>query len=302
MTPLVSVVVATHDRPEQLKRLLASLRDQTLEDDRYEIVVVDDASGPETARVLEDAAEQPGAPLRVIRHETGGGPARARNAGWRTARAELIAFTDDDCRVTRRWLSRRFVQGPTRPDPEHEHLYGPLAHTLNVERLGPWWETANIFYPYAALAAAGGFDESNYSGPGGEDTDLGWKSVAAGYEPAWSEDALVYHAVTRLSPRGKLRLAWRWDETMLVFKRYPQLRSHLIARIFWSHNHWWLVRAALALLLPRRLWLLRWWLSAPYVLRLETRRPDIAALLVVNDIVEMAACARGGLRYRVPVV
>jgi GT2 family glycosyltransferase len=304
--------MATHDRPDGLRRQLEALRAQTLADDQYEIVVVDDASGPQTAAVLREEADRPGPRIRTLRHDVGGGPARARNTGWRAAQAPLIAFTDDDCRAAPGWLQagldawdaepRRFVQGPTRPDPDHAHLRGPLAHTLVVERLGPWWETANIFYPRAALEEAGGFDEGHYSGPGGEDTDLGQSLVAAGYEPVWAPDAVVYHAVTQLTPRQKLRLAWRWDETMLVFKRHPELRRHLIARYFWSANHWWLVRALVALALPRRLWWMRWWLAAPYVLRIETRRPDVAAVLVANDVVEMAACARGGVRYRVPVL
>jgi glycosyltransferase involved in cell wall biosynthesis len=262
--------------------------------------------------LLERERQAPGPPLRVIRHDVGGGPARARNAGWRAARAPLIAFTDDDCRATPEWLEaglaawgeqpRRFVQGPTQPDPEQAHLRGPMAHTLIVEKLGPWWETANIFYPRAALEQAGGFDEQHYSGPGGDDTDLGWVLTDAGYEPVWAPNALMYHAVTRLTAKGKLRLAWRWDETMRVFKRHPRLRRQLIGGLFWNGNHWLLVRAAIALALPSRLWWVRWWLAAPYVLRIETRRPDVAVLLVANDLVEMAACARGGWRYRVPVL
>ena len=312
MTPRVSVVMATHDRPAGLARQLDALRAQTLSDDAYEIIVVDDGSGPETIELLEREKARSGPSLSVIRHEPAGGPARARNAGWRIARAPLVAFTDDDCRAGPRWLEaglaawdaepRRFVQGPTRPDPQDEERPGPMAHTLMVERLGPWWETANIFYPREGLEEAGGFDEDHYSGPGGEDTDLGSTLIARGYEPVWAPAAGMYHAVTKLDVRAKLRLAWRWDETMLIFKRHPELRRHMTFRLFWNNNHWLLIRAAIALALPSRLWWLRWWLAAPYVLRINSRRPHVAALLVVNDLVEMAACARGGLRYRVPVL
>jgi GT2 family glycosyltransferase len=247
-----------------------------------------------------------------LRNDTAGGPARARNRGWREARGELIAFTDDDCVPSPRWLEsaleawagepRRFVQGRTRPNPEQADRLGPLSHTLEVTSLGPWWETANIFYPRAALELAGGFDEQEYSGPGGEDTDLGCSLVAQGYEPVWAPKALVDHDVTYLGPRRALRLAWRWDETMLVFQRHPELREHLTMKVFWVERHWWLVRALVALALPRRLWWLRWWLAAPYVLRLGSWRPDVVAAVVAHDVVEMAACGRGGLRYRVPVL
>jgi glycosyltransferase involved in cell wall biosynthesis len=303
--------MATHNRPEGLSKALAALRAQTLPDAEYEIVVVDDGSGPETAEVISRELSVHGPSLRVLRHEVAGGPARARNAGWRVAAAPLVAFTDDDCAAVPGWLEaglaawdgepRRFVQGPTLPDPAGGPL-GPFSHTLSVERLGPWWETANIFYPRTGLEAAGGFDEDHYSGPGGEDTDLGCTLIAAGYEPVWAPGALVHHAVTTLSPRAKLRMAWRWDETMLVFKRHPELRRHLTARVFWAGNHWWLLRALVALALPNRLWYLRWWLAAPYVLRLGTLRPDLVVFIAAHDAVEMTACARGGWRYRVPVL
>lgn len=301
--------MATHERPDGLRRQLAALRAQTLPDDQYEIVVVDDGSGAATAAVLAEARATPGAPVRVIRHERPGGPSRARNAGWREARGELIAFTDDDCEASpgwleaglRAWAPGRFVQGPTRPDPADAHALGHFTHTVAVDRLGPWWQTANMFYPREALERVGGFDADAFP-HAGEDTDLGCRVLAAGYEPVWAEGALVHHAVTRVTPAGKLRLARRWDGAMLNFKRHPHLRAHLHARLFWIPNHWWLVRAVLALLLPRRLWWVRWWLAAPYVLRVGTLRPDVAAFVVAHDLVEMAAVARGARRYRVPVL
>jgi glycosyltransferase involved in cell wall biosynthesis len=312
MTPRVSVVVPTHNRPQGIAKTIAALRAQTLPDDQYEIIVVDDGSGAETGETLQRLRDSGAPELLVLRHEAAGGPARGRNAGWQAAQAPLIAFTDDDCEPTPHWLQagleawdgapERFVQGPTHPNPAHRDARGPLTHSLEVTKLGPWWETANMFYPRVALERAGGFDEKHYSGPGGEDTDLGWTLVRLGWEPVWAPAALVHHAVTRLGPWRALRLAWRWDETMLVFKRHPNLRSHLIARVFWSANHWWLVRAVIALAVPGRLWWLRWWLASPYVLRLGTARPDLIAFVVAHDLVEMGACARGGIRYRVPVL
>ena len=67
-------------------------------------------------------------PQRVIRRERPGGPAAARNEGWRAAGAPLVAFTDDDCVATPVWLEEALraareepgaiVQGRTEPDPD----------------------------------------------------------------------------------------------------------------------------------------------------------------------------------------
>src|SRR3954451_21080307 len=56
-----------------------------------ELVLVDDRPTGEPLR-----PERPGLPpVRVVR-SGGGGPARARNLGWRSARTPWIAFLDDD--------------------------------------------------------------------------------------------------------------------------------------------------------------------------------------------------------------
>jgi glycosyltransferase involved in cell wall biosynthesis len=308
----VSVVLATHDRPSRLSRQLSALRAQTLSSDRYEVIVVDDASGPETRAVLERERSRNGVPLKVIRRDVAGGPAAARNEGWRAARAPLIAFTDDDCQAPPGWLEAglraaqanpgAFVQGPTEPIPrEFEQAYGPFSHTMLVTKCGPGFETCNIFYPRELIERLGGFDASSYSGPGGEDTDLGWKAIEeAGARPVWEPDALMHHAVTALGPIGKIRMAARWHESMLPFRRYKSLRKKRYLGVFWSEVHQWLFMALLALLLPKRLWWVRAWLAAPYVVRLTNRRsgPLLAPYLILHDLVEVSAVVRGAIRYR----
>jgi GT2 family glycosyltransferase len=249
----------------------------------------------------------------VIRRAHSTGPAAARNAGWRATRAPLIAFTDDDCEADPGWLSRlvqmaqanpgAVVQGQTLPNPNDQSASGPFSHTLSNQRLGPWFETANVLYPKALLEALGGFDERAFSGPGGEDTDLAWRAMDAGARAVWEPEAIVYHAVSEVGWRGLLRRAWHWDETMLCFKRHPGLRRELHARMFWTGAHLRLVVALVAASpwLPRPL---RALLLIPYARRLYAGRqtPRLAPFRLALDVVEMIACARGALRYRVLVL
>lgn len=88
--PLVSVVVPTRDRPELLRRAVASVLDQDLVGDLEVLVVFD---GP-----MGDVAVE-GRPGRAVRTMCNGrrpGLAGSRNTGILASRGELVAFCDDD--------------------------------------------------------------------------------------------------------------------------------------------------------------------------------------------------------------
>jgi glycosyltransferase involved in cell wall biosynthesis len=93
-SPLVSVLIATHERPELLSAALEGFCEQTLPVSDFEVVVVDDGSrGPETAAVLERFATR--LPLRWARIEHAGRSA-AKNLALLVARGDVVLFFDDD--------------------------------------------------------------------------------------------------------------------------------------------------------------------------------------------------------------
>jgi GT2 family glycosyltransferase len=141
--------------------------------------------------------------------------------------------------------------------------------------------------------------------PGGEDTDLVWRALRHGASVTFVPEARVHHAVIDAGPMGMLRYAWHWNRTVPLFAKHPDLRrQQLHAGLFWSPVHAHLARAALALLLPRRLWPLALWLALPYARRLAWRRtgPLLAPWILLMDLVEVAGIVRGAVRHRVPVV
>jgi glycosyltransferase involved in cell wall biosynthesis len=323
----VTVVAATHNRAERLAALLDALRAQTLGSERFDVVIVDDASGDDTARVLAAAQERGDLALTVLRHATGRGPAAARNAGWRAAQAPVIAFTDDDCRPSPDWLQaglaamaatangtrEAIVQGLTEPDPQEADRLGPFTRSLNVPALDHWYATANMFYSRATLERLGGFDETTFSRPGGEDTDLAWRAIGDGVPAAFSADARVWHAVHELGPLQRLRFATRWDETMAVFGRYPELRRRTLVRgLFWKESHYHLARTVAGLLLPGRLRLIGAYFAYRYALLLWRRAhwhgdgkgggPLLVPYYLAENVVELATALRGAVRYRTPVL
>jgi GT2 family glycosyltransferase len=309
--PLASVVVSTYNRPARLSRLLQALREQTLAPDAFEVIVVDNGSGPETGELLASDAGREGLSLTTVRNDRTLGPGGGRNSGWRVARAPLVAFTDDDCRPEPQWLEAALhvarehpgalIQGPTRPDPDERSSDGILSRTVAVERLGPYYETSNIFYPRAVLERLGGFDESFGLRPAGEDTDLAFRAMEAGVEPVFAPDAAVRHAVERVGLRGLLRVSARWDAAVRVYAEHPQARVGLYRGRFWNVWHYLLWRSLLTLAAPR--WLRRM-IIARHLISLEKRARELGAgawaipVLLLDDAVESWAIARGAIRYR----
>ena len=186
----VSVVVPTFKRPDLLIRCLTALRAQDFDTSDYEVIIADDAACDETRRVLDACCsgesgvpgsparrQCPGPEVRYVAVTGKHGPAAARNAGWRVARGEIIAFTDDDCVPTPGWLRAglaAFTDGVTGVSGR---LIVPLQriptdYELNAAQLAiARFVTANSFYRRACLARIGGFDE-RFTSAWREDTDV----------------------------------------------------------------------------------------------------------------------------------
>lgn len=88
MAPRFSVIIPTYGRPEFLADAMSSVAEQSFTD--FECLVVDDAS----AAPPELPATDPR--FRLVRRDTNGGPAAARNTGIAAATGTHIAFLDDD--------------------------------------------------------------------------------------------------------------------------------------------------------------------------------------------------------------
>ena len=84
----VSVIITTHNRPHLLPRAIASARTAGRD---VEIVVVDDASSDETARVCQEIEN-----IRYVRVEHNQQVAGARNIGLVASHGQFITFLDDD--------------------------------------------------------------------------------------------------------------------------------------------------------------------------------------------------------------
>ena len=201
--PDVTVVVPTYARPDAIRACVAALQAQA--GASLEIVVVDDGSPV-------PVADLPGGPhpLTMIR-QANAGPAAARNAGVRAARAGLVALTDDDCRPHPGWAAAflrasRFQPGALLGGATRNAAPGPFARTSQemVDHLADlsadrprFFPSNNIALPRNAYLAVGGFPE-DYPLAAGEDRAFCRAWEASGRPFAAVPDAVIdhHHALT----------------------------------------------------------------------------------------------------------
>lgn len=94
--PSVAVVIATRDRPQLLRRAVASVLEQRYDGD-IEVLAVFDQSDPEDDLTRDERTESGHRRVvRVLRNGRIPGLAGARNTGITTAQTDLVAFCDDD--------------------------------------------------------------------------------------------------------------------------------------------------------------------------------------------------------------
>lgn len=96
MPELISVIVATYNRPDALDVVLRALARQR--DRNFEVLVADDGSGPATRAVVERHVSRIGVPLLHVWHEDKGFRlAEIRNRAIRECRGDICIFLDGDC-------------------------------------------------------------------------------------------------------------------------------------------------------------------------------------------------------------
>ena len=106
--PRVSVVTANYNGAAHLAAAVRSILDQTLAD--FELIIVDDCSTDDSLEEIARAAD--GDPrVRVLRQETNGGPAAARNRALSVARGRWIAVFDSDDLMAPDRLEQLVVRG-----------------------------------------------------------------------------------------------------------------------------------------------------------------------------------------------
>jgi GT2 family glycosyltransferase len=233
-----SVVIPTRGRPELLARCLNALCRQTIGFRSYEIVVVDDGPSRDTHAVVQDCADRM-APqgLSVVYVASNGphGPAAARNRGWRRARADIVAFTDDDTEPDANWLEAGLAAFEPGTDAVTGRLLMPLpASPTDYEMDASCltrseFVTANCFCRKATLIRLDGFDE-RFPLAWREDSDLQFRMLRLGTRIAHAPGALVVHPIRPAGWGVSLRQQRKIMFDALLYRKHRALYRARIRR------------------------------------------------------------------------
>lgn len=162
MTPTLSIVIPTRDRPHWLRDCLGALAVQTTSD--FEVVVVDDGGTADLHAVVSGLDPTP-ARLRLVRRSVPGGASAARNTGVEAAAGTVVGLLDDDTLPAPGWAEAVIdtfartgcdgMAGRTRLllDPMPRWLVPGMRRLLGELDLGPEERRLEAELPHSANCA-----------------------------------------------------------------------------------------------------------------------------------------------------
>jgi len=240
----VSVVICTYNRAELLAGALRTVCAQTVQRDRYEVIVVDNNSTDDTRAVVDRYARL----YPNVRYclETQVGLSHARNRGWAEAQGDYIAYLDDDVEAPPHWLdvaldvAARIVPpvfgGPTRAfyldrKPRwYKDRYGSVDFGSEIRYLSDseFLVGCNMCFCKQALVGVGGFDPK-----------LGMAGFAIGY----GEDTEIQMRLRKKQPERSIYYDPRLTLNHLVRPEQMTIRWILAAAIAKGRARYWVAQA-----------------------------------------------------------
>jgi GT2 family glycosyltransferase len=215
----LSVIIATRNRAHaiagSLDSIAASLANAAPID--AEIVVVDNGSRDATSKAVEQWAAGCPFPVRLVM-EPRPGLSVARNRALGTAQGELLVFTDDDCRLSKEYISELLRYDASDVDPvlrggsvvlgDQTDLPITIRTTTTHQRFNRHTDPAtqdaivghisgcNMAMRRALVEKLGPFDERFGAGSkleSGEDSDYLFRAYLAGFTLEYVPDMRVFH-------------------------------------------------------------------------------------------------------------
>jgi glycosyltransferase involved in cell wall biosynthesis len=201
-----SIIIPTYNRAPLLEKLLKSITEIDYDKDQYEVIIIDDGSKDKTPEIADKYMQI--IPMRYIRQDNSG-PSKARNMGIDLASGEFVTLIDDDCTSPNNWLKkadefleRSGADGLCGISTDRTGIiYSSASQFItnylfnkvnNYFKLPVFVMSNNIIYRKSIFKYVGKFS-AEFSRPGGEDRELNFRILKAGYKIIHSENFWVNH-------------------------------------------------------------------------------------------------------------
>lgn len=240
--PAISVIIPTYNRRATLERCLQALGAQTLHPEEFEVIVVDDGSGDDTAAFCQSF--RPAFTFRFSTQPNAGAGAARRHAVT-LARGERLLLMNDDTIAAPELLATHLAAG-RRGDARRLAVLGDFRYPESARgraltcalaakpilflqpALAPGAElnyvgfmTCNISLPRTAVLAAGNFDAAF---PVAEDTELGARLQERGWGVLYEPAAGAIHDHGRFTSGDFVARARRYGPANLrLYRKHPYL-------------------------------------------------------------------------------
>jgi O-antigen biosynthesis protein len=189
-----SIIIVTHKATDSLIRCVTSISHYTTD---YELVVVANASPPETFAFLETAD------CMVLHNQTNEQYARACNKGVNYASSDFVCIMNDDCEATPNWLSNML---PVLKSDQKIGAVGPVSNNVSGIQNANTTPPNNYAPPIKTIRLVGHCiltRKDTYLDVGGldpsfqgayDDDDFCMKLYKAGYINRIAVNSLVLHS------------------------------------------------------------------------------------------------------------
>lgn len=206
-----SIIIASYNRLEEIKELLASAEKLDFEREEFEFLISDDGSTDGTGEFIRSYTSASGLNIRYI-YQQNKGPGEARNHGMREAAGNYFIYVDSDCMFPPEWLRKIDdhikLHAPDAfggPDTCHPD-FSPLLKAINYSMTsfigtggtrGSKKSVQKKFYPRSFNMGVSRKIFETIGGMGGlrhgQDMEFSSRIYRNGFKVELIPDAFVYH-------------------------------------------------------------------------------------------------------------